>query len=85
MKLPSRQKWHGVAMMAIQVQVLHIWPFCTPTASLPGNRRKGVPLEVRREQEVWARHEGSGQHPWKGITVSSDMNSFITSFVAVDV
>lgn len=42
-------------------------------------------LRLRREQEVWARHEGPGQHPREGITVSSDMNSFITSFVAVDV
>lgn len=56
--------------------------------------QKGVPLEgsspvlgprIRREQEVWARHEGPGQHPREGITVSSDMNSFITSSVAVDV
>lgn len=80
--------------MAIQVQVLCIWPFRTPTASLPGNLRRGCPLKVpllvlgprlRREQEVWARHEGPGQHPREGITVSSDMNSFITSSVAVDV
>ena len=40
---------------------------------------------LRREREVWARHEGPGQHPWERITVSSDMNSFMTSSVAVDV
>lgn len=93
MKLPNRQKWHGVATMAVQVQVLCIWPCCTNCVASWKPQKGGAPkvpllvlgLRLRREREVWAQHEGPGQQPREGITASSDMNSFIPSFVAVDV